>query len=55
MIKETVPIVDSSPVHPAMGSAGLRTELAGQATTVSAVAMATGGIGRGKIIERDTK
>ncbi len=55
MIEERVKVVDPVPMPPSAGSAGLRTQLAGQATTVSAVAMATGGIGGGKMIERDTK
>lgn len=55
MIKETVKVADANPMQPATGSAGLRTQLAGQATTISNVAAATGGIGRGKMIERDTK
>lgn len=37
------------------GTAGLKTQLAGQATTVSNVSAATGGIGRGKFVMRDTK
>lgn len=55
MIQETVKVVDISAVKPTRGSAGLRTQVAGQATTVSNVAAATGGIGRGKLIERDNK
>lgn len=55
MIEETVHVVDATPIRPTKGSAGLRSQLAGQATTLSNVAMATGGIGRGKMIERDSK
>ncbi len=55
MIKETVQVVDAQPLRPVAGSAGLRSQLAGQSTTVSNVAMATGGIGRGAMIERDSK
>lgn len=55
MIKDTVKIADAIPAQPTKGSAGLRTQLAGQATTVSNVAAATGGIGRGRMVERDTK
>lgn len=51
MIKENVEVVDFSLAVPTIGSAGLRTQLAGKGTTVSAVAMGTGGIGRGNIIE----
>lgn len=55
MIQERVQVVDTAPIQPAKGSAGLRTQLSGQATTVSNVASATGGIGRGKMMERGTK
>lgn len=55
MIQERVQVVDDTPMQPTKGSAGLKTQLAGQATTVSNVAAATGGIGRGKMVERDTK
>jgi len=55
MIKENVQVVDAAPIKPTKGSAGLKTQLAGQATTVSNVSAATGGVGRGKFIERDTK
>ena len=54
MIKENVQVVDATPIQPTKGSAGLKTQLAGQATTVSNVS-AAGGIGRGKFVERDTK
>lgn len=36
---------------PCQGSAGLMTQLPGQATTVDGIAAATGGIGPGNIIE----
>ena len=52
---ETVQVVDPTPMQPTKGSAGLRTQLPGMATTVSNMASATGGIGRGHLIERDTK
>ena len=55
MIKETVQVVAPTPLQPSKGSAGLRTQLAGQATTVSNVSGASGGIGRGKMAERDAK
>lgn len=55
MIKENVQVVDATPIQPTKGSAGLKTQLAGQATTVSNVSAATGGIGRGKFVKRDTK
>ena len=51
MIKENVQVVDATPIQPTKGSAGLKTQLAGQATTVSNVSAATGGIGRGKFVE----
>ena len=52
-MKENVQIVDAAPMQATKGSAGLKTQLAGQATTVSNVSAATGGIGRGKLIETD--
>lgn len=55
MIKENVQVIGAPQAKPATGSAGLRTQLAGKATTVSGVSAATGGIGCGKLVERDTK
>jgi len=55
MIKENVQVVDATPIQPTKGSAGLRTQLPGLATTVSNVSSSTGGIGRGRYIESDTK
>lgn len=55
MIQEHVQVTTAPPRQPVKGSAGLRAQLAGQATTVSNAALATGGIGRGKLITRDTK
>ena len=52
---EHVKVVDSGNAAATPGTAGLRTQLAGQATTVSNVAAASGGIGRGRLIERDRK
>ncbi len=52
---EHVQVVDTSAIEPTKGSAGLRTQLAGHATTVSNLSFASGGIGRGTMIERDTK
>lgn len=54
MIEETVKVIDPKPICPTSGSAGLRTQLPGMATTVSNLA-AAGGIGKGTFIERDTK
>ena len=54
-MKENVQVVESAPIVATRGTAGLNTQLAGQATTVSNVSAATGGIGRGKFVERDTK
>ena len=53
MIKENVQVVDATPIQPTKGSAGLKTQLAGYATTVSNLALATGGIGRGRFVERE--
>ena len=55
MIKETVQVVDLFPMQPTKGSAGLKTQLAGQPTTISNVSASTGGVGRGKLVSRDTK
>ena len=55
MIKECVHVVDSLPKQPTAGSAGLNTQVSGCAATVSSLARATGGIGRGRFVERDTK
>ena len=54
-MKENVQVVESATIVATRGTAGLKTQLAGQATTVSNVSAATGGIGRGKFVERDTK
>lgn len=55
MMNEAVHVVDSVGTQPLKGSAGQRSQLPGKATTVSNIAMATGGIGRGKMIEIDRK
>ncbi len=55
MTGENVHVVDMTPIKASLGTAGLRTQLAGRATTVSNVSAATGGIGRGKLMERDNK
>lgn len=55
MINETVHVVETSSIQATKGHTGLMTQLAGLSTTVSNVSAATGGIGRGKMIERDTK
>lgn len=55
MIKENVQVVDGTHMQPTKGRAGLHTQLAGQATTISNVSASTGGIGRGKLVERDNK
>ncbi len=55
MITEHIQVVDTTNKCATKGSAGLNTQLAGQATTVSNVATSTGGIGRGKLIDRDVK
>lgn len=46
---------NSSKLDCSRGTAGLKTQLAGYATTVSNVAAASGGIGRGRLVECDTK
>lgn len=51
MIKENVQVVENTPIEPTRGSAGKKTQVSGVATTVSSVASASGGIGRGKLIE----
>lgn len=50
-----VQVVEETPKSPTKGSAGLRSQFPGMATTVGNVASATGGIGRGKFIETDKK
>ena len=39
--------------EPGLGSAGVRSQLGGQASTVSGMANATGGISAGNLIEAD--
>lgn len=41
------------PLEPTKGSAGLKTQLPGCATTIGNVASATGGIGTGRAISTD--
>lgn len=41
--------------RPATGTAGIRSHVAGAAATVSNLASATGGIGKGNLIENDNK
>ena len=40
-------IIETKPITPSFGSAGLITQLSGSATTFDCVAAATGGIGEG--------
>lgn len=49
---ENIKFVET-PLRPAKGSAGLRTQLPGQATTVGNLASATGGIKPGNIVSTD--
>lgn len=56
MIREGVQIVDAAMQRRTQpGSAGLWTQVPGSPSTVSALAVATGGIGRGRLVERSTK
>lgn len=55
MMNQRVVIVTTKPEMPTQGSAGLQSQCMGQATTVSAVARATGGIGAGRLISVSTK
>lgn len=50
---ENVSMNDSPTITPSKGSVGLSTQIPGQATTVSAAANATGGVGAGNFIEQD--
>lgn len=52
MAEETVKVGGTHPA-PTPGTAGVNSQVAGQPTTVGAVAGATGGIGAGNLIERD--
>lgn len=52
---EHISIVDTQITKPSRGTAGLPSQCSGQALTVSALSSATGGIGRGYFVERDTK
>lgn len=51
-VQKEIRVVAAVPVHPTKGSAGLATHLPGMSTTVSNIAEATGGIGKGKQIEK---
>lgn len=42
-------------VRPITGSAGIRTHVAGATASVSNLAAATGGIGKGNLVENDNK
>lgn len=50
---ESVTVVPSGGVTPTPGTAGVQSQLGGQATTVSGVAEATGGLAPGNLIETD--
>ena len=50
---ETVRIVSGYRIEPTTGSAGLKTQLPGAMASVSNLASATGGIGRGHLVETD--
>lgn len=42
-------------IKPARGTAGIRSHVAGASATVSNLAAATGGIGKGHLVENDDK
>lgn len=48
-----VEMVENITSEPTLGSAGLRTQLPGRMTSVSAVALHSGGIAPGNLIETD--
>lgn len=50
---ETIQMKEQPAITPSKGSVGLETQVAGQATTVSNAANATGGVGAGNFIEQD--
>lgn len=50
---ETIQMKEQPAITPSNGSVGLETQVAGQATTVSNAANATGGVGAGNFIEQD--
>lgn len=50
MIKESVHVVDEAQPQIQPGTAGLRSQIPGMTTTVSGVALNTGGIGAGRLI-----
>lgn len=52
VVKVVTQSVRGQPTH---GTAGLKTQLPGTATTVSAIAAATGNIEKGKLIETTTE
>lgn len=52
-MEETVNVVKNDPVTPSKGTAGVESQVPGQATTVSGVADASGGIGAGNLIQSD--
>ena len=55
MIKESVMVVDGCDSVATYGTVGLRSQLAGKATTISNMSAATGGIGGGRLIGRAVK
>lgn len=52
-ITENVQMKSDAAITPSKGSAGLSTQVSGQATTVSNAANATGGVGAGNFVEQD--
>lgn len=55
MKRETVQVVEDSPIQVTKGSAGLKSQIPGSSVTVSSFSASTGGIGKGKIMECDSK
>lgn len=53
-MKEKALTIAGKPPAAAKGTAGLQTFVGAQPATVSALAMASGGIGRGRLVEPDT-
>lgn len=51
---ESIDFISSSARKPVKGSAGLATQLPGCATTVSALADATGGLSRGALVRTES-
>jgi hypothetical protein len=55
MIKETVKVIEPKRDEAVKGTAGLRCHVGGVMATVSNVARASGGVGGGRLVDRDVK